>query len=111
MATEVYAGNKPIGVVGKTKVERHLDLCEELNDIYAKKNADYGDSFHATYVEEGMAMPRIRLADKLNRFKKLSRNQNDIQVKTESIRDTLIDLANYAIMTVLEMDDEKKENQ
>ncbi len=58
-----------------------------------------------------MAMPRIRLADKLSRFKKLSRNQNDIQVKTESIRDTLIDLANYAIMTVLEMDDAEKENQ
>lgn len=111
MATELYADDKLVATVDKTKVERHLDLCNELNDIYARKNADYGDSFHTIYVEEGMAMPRIRLADKLSRFKKLSRNQNDIQVKTESIRDTLIDLANYAIMTVLEMDDAEKENQ
>lgn len=99
-----------IDVCSDNKVERHHCLCNELNAIYAKKNADYGDSFHATYIEEGMAMPRIRLADKLSRFKKLTKNQADIQVKDESIRDTLIDLANYAIMTVLEMDDEKKEN-
>lgn len=111
MSTELYANNHLAAIVGKTKVERHLDLCNKLNEIYAKKNADYGDSFHATYIEEGMAMPRIRLADKLSRFKKLTKNQADIQVKDESIRDTLIDLANYAIMTVLEMDDEKKENQ
>lgn len=56
---------------------------------------------------EGMAMARIRLMDKLNRFKKLSRNPETAQVKDESIRDTLIDLANYAMMTVLEMDEEK----
>lgn len=54
-----------------------------------------------------MAMARIRLMDKLNRFKKLSRNPETAQVKDESIRDTLIDLANYAMMTVLEMDEEK----
>ena len=111
MSQELYAGSLHVAIARKNKIERHFDLCRELNDIYAKKNADYGDSFHTTYAEEGMAMPRIRLADKLSRFKKLSRNQTDIQVKDESIRDTLIDLANYAIMTVLEMDDEKKENQ
>ena len=87
------------------KVERHRKLCEGLNDLYAKKNHDYGDSFHQTYLEEGMAMPRIRLSDKLNRFKSLTR-QNTRQVEDESIRDTLIDLANYALMTILEMEEE-----
>lgn len=48
-------------------------------------------------------MARIRLGDKFNRFKTLSRN-GDQKVNDESIRDTLIDLANYAIMTVLEME-------
>ena len=48
-------------------------------------------------------MVRIRLGDKFNRFKTLSRNEEQ-KVNDESIRDTLIDLANYAIMTVLEME-------
>lgn len=87
----------------KTKVQMHREICEEINDLYARKNHDYGDSFHQTFVEEGMAMARIRLGDKFNRFKTLSRNEEQ-KVNDESIRDTLIDLANYAIMTVLEME-------
>ena len=88
-----------------SKVERHKKICDELNALYAKKNHDYGDSFHISFVEEGMSMPRIRLGDKFNRFKNLSRNNNP-EVNDESIRDTLIDLANYAIMTILEMENE-----
>lgn len=87
----------------KTKVQLHREVCEEINDLYARKNHDYGDSFHQTFVEEGMAMARIRLGDKFNRFKTLSRD-GEQKVNDESIRDTLIDLANYAIMTVLEME-------
>lgn len=87
----------------KAKVQMHREICEEINDLYARKNHDYGDSFHQTFVEEGMAMARIRLGDKFNRFKTLSRNEEQ-KVNDESIRDTLIDLANYAIMTVLEME-------
>lgn len=86
------------------KVQRHRDLCDQLNKIYEQKNHDYGDSFGKTFQEEGFAMSRIRLSDKLNRFKSLSKNPESQQVNDESIRDTLLDLANYAIMTVLEMD-------
>lgn len=44
----------------------------------------------------------------MRRFKKLSRNAAEYGlVEDESIRDTLMDLANYAIMTVLEIDDQK----
>ena len=88
-----------------SKIEKHQKICSELNALYAKKNHDYGDSFHLSFVEEGMAMARIRLGDKLNRFKTLSRNSKQ-EVSDESIRDTLIDLANYAIMTILEMENE-----
>ena len=87
----------------KTKVQLHREVCEEINDLYTRKNHDYGDSFHQTFVEEGMAMARIRLGDKLSRFKTLSRGCEQ-KVNDESIRDTLIDLANYAIMTVVEME-------
>lgn len=84
------------------KVELHGKICAELNEMYRKKNQDYGDSFHLSYLEEGAAMARIRLGDKLNRYKALTRNPDAQQVKGESIRDTLLDLANYAIMTVME---------
>ena len=87
-------------------VGHHAAVCMELNGLYDRKNRDYGDSFHKTYLEEGMAMARIRLSDKLERFKKLSRADEEARVKDESIRDTLKDLANYAIMTVMEMDRE-----
>lgn len=46
------------------KVLRHKAICDELNKLYEKKNHDYGDSFHQTFVEEGLAMTRIRLGDK-----------------------------------------------
>ena len=88
-------------------VEHHLEIVIEMNKLYERKNKDYGDSFHTSFVEEGMAMARIRLGDKLNRFKTLTKSDHQ-EVKDESIRDTLIDLANYAIMTVMELDRKEK---
>ncbi len=93
------------------KVKRHQEICEELNKLYERKNHDYGDSFHQSYVEEGLAMSRIRLGDKFLRFKNLSRDGTLARIKNESIRDTLIDLANYAIMTVMEMELEAEKSQ
>lgn len=77
------------------------DICAELSDLYARKNQDYGDSFHKTFEEYGPMMAAIRLEDKLNRFKRLIKNET--AVKDESIIDTLKDLANYAIMTLMEL--------
>lgn len=88
------------------KVERHKQICELMNKLYEKKNHDYGDSFHLSFMEEGMAMPRIRLGDKFNRFKTLSRGEQ--MVNGESIIDTLIDLANYSIMTIMEIEEGAK---
>jgi len=87
----------------KNNTVHHELICEYMTNLYARKNDDYGDSFHLTFLEEGWAMPRIRLSDKLNRFKMLSR-AGDSKVKDESLRDTLIDLANYAVMSVMELD-------
>lgn len=87
-----------------TKTEHHKAICEQLSGLYARKNADYGDSFHETFMEEGWASVRLRLTDKLNRVKRLTRPPKYQLVKDESVRDTLIDLANYAIMAVMELD-------
>lgn len=91
------------------KIEQHKQICENLNKIYEKKNHDYGDSFGIGFKEYGLTMPAVRLEDKLNRFKKLGLNNLEAQVNDESIEDTLLDLANYAIMTVIEMRDKKDE--
>lgn len=97
-----------IGRKTTKNVSRHMEICDELNKLYEKKNNDYGDSFSGTFKEFGLTMSAIRLQDKLERFKRLSKG-NEANVKDESIRDTLVDLANYAIMTVMEIDKNGKE--
>ena len=83
------------------KVEKHGLICKSLNELYARKNADYGDSFGKSFTEYGLTMACIRLEDKLNRIKSLSKQA--AQVSDESIVDTLMDLANYSIMTLVEL--------
>ena len=83
------------------KIERHSAICSELNVLYERKNHDYGDSFGKSYVEWGLPMVCIRLDDKLNRLKSFAKGSKQM-VSDESIDDTLMDLANYAIMTLVE---------
>lgn len=90
-----------------TNVEHHRIILNELSELYARKNHDYGDSFHQSYIEDGLAMARIRLGDKMARFKTLTR-EGGREVQDESIRDTLLDLANYAIMTLMELEREEE---
>ncbi|KOF57497.1 MULTISPECIES: DUF1599 domain-containing protein [Clostridium] len=88
------------------KVDKHKEICEKLNKLYAAKNKDYGDSFGKGFDEYGPIMSAIRLDDKLQRFKQLIKN--DAEVKDESIIDTLMDLANYSIMTIIELEKDKE---
>lgn len=83
-------------------VEKHKEICNYLNNLYAKKNHDYGDSVHDTYVKYGLTSFLVRMEDKLNRARTLS--QKEALVNDEKIRDTLLDLANYAIISVIELD-------
>lgn len=85
-------------------MERHKTICGELNALYIAKNADYGNSFDQSLDEDGLLVAKIRLGDKFSRFSTLIKQE--AEVKDESLRDTLIDLANYAIMTVMWMDGE-----
>lgn len=84
------------------------DLTTEMFQTYLKKNADYGDSFSKSLNENGLVAAKVRLEDKFNRFGNLIKN--DQQVSDESKEDTLLDMANYAIMTVMWMRDEKPED-
>ncbi len=85
------------------KVKEHKNVCDELTALYERKNKDYGDSFGKSFDEYGMTMSCIRLEDKLNRLKALTKPDAIQHVQDESIRDTLLDLANYSIMTIIEL--------
>ena len=84
------------------KVARHYAICQKLNQIYKAKNHDYGDSFGDTYKKLGIISAVTRLSDKMNRLMSLAVSHN-AQVKDEKIEDTLLDMANYAIMTLIEL--------
>ncbi len=85
-----------------SKIEKHKNICRKLNETYELKNNDYGDSF-AKLREEYPNAILIRLGDKYGRLKTLMGGTVQ-KVSDESIRDTLLDLANYCIMEVVEMD-------
>lgn len=86
------------------RIQMHKELCEKLNDVYARKNSDYGNSFGETFEKLGIISAITRISDKYNRLVSLcTKSEEERKVKDESIEDTLLDLANYAIMTVIEM--------
>ena len=89
-----------------TSVTRHQEICDVLTRTYVAKNHDYGDSFGQDFREYGMIVPVIMLGNKYRRIKQLSKLDN--MVRSEGIRDSLLDLANYAIMTVMEMDRQRE---
>lgn len=84
-------------------VTRFETIINNMLDTFKRKNHDYGDSFRQSMNEEGLAAARIRMGDKWNRFKNLSKG-NIAQVNDESIRDTLLDLAVYSIITMIWLD-------
>lgn len=86
-------------------VLRHKEICKKLNRIYEAKNNDYGNSFGDTYKQLGIASALVRISDKYNRLMSLGSGKKQM-VNDESIRDTLEDLANYCVMTIMELDRE-----
>jgi len=69
-------------------------------ELFKKKNADYGDAF-AKYGVIGVLM---RIEDKIQRSMSITKNGVNL-VDDETIRDTLIDLHNYAAMGIMLMDE------
>ena len=90
------------------KYERHSEITNQLNEIYIAKNTDYGDAFGDTFKKLGIISAVTRIADKTNRLMSLSaKTEAERNVKDETIKDTLMDLANYALMTLIEMEETK----
>ena len=90
-----------------TREEVFREITGKMADVYAAKNHDYGNSFLFTRERYPNAI-LIRLFDKLNRLDTLIGGES--AKVDESIDDTLVDLANYAVMELVErrMDVEEK---
>lgn len=92
----------PVTQTPDPKIALHKQITEELTAIYEAKNHDYGDSFQETYRKLGLISAVTRISDKVNRLQSLSMKEQ--RVADESIRDTLMDCANYCIMTIIAME-------
>ena len=92
----------------KLTAQKMHDAHKELQDIFVKKNTDYGNSFEESLEKHGLIAAIVRMEDKMSRLNTLSKNE--ALVKDESIIDTLKDLSNYALMTAvwLEQDEDVK---
>lgn len=84
-------------------VEQHERICKKLNETYAAKNHDYGNAFGESYKELGAISAVTRIYDKTNRLVSLVKKKEQ-KVNDESFKDTAMDLANYAIMLVMELE-------
>ena len=89
--------------VRKDKVDKHRTICSSLNRIYEKKNHDYGDSFGTSIKTLGIIAAVTRIYDKMQRLISLTKSDAKPQVNDESLLDTLMDMANYCIMTIIEL--------
>ena len=83
------------------------DITDEMNALYERKNHDYGNSFSETFRKLGIISATTRMLDKMNRIVSLV-TKDQQKVNDESLRDTLIDIANYAVMTIMEIDKKKE---
>ena len=83
------------------RVRQLENIQLEAKSLFSRKNKDYGDAF-ATYGAVGVL---VRIGDKMSRYTSIS-NSGIKLVDNEALRDTLIDLHNYAAMAIMLIDEE-----
>lgn len=77
-------------------------IQNECKDVFSRKNKDYGDAF----AKHGTVGVLVRISDKMSRFTNISKKGLQISVSDETLKDTLMDLHNYAAMAIMCMEDE-----
>ena len=83
------------------RVQQLEKIQKECKEIFEKKNTDYGDAF----AQHGTVGVLVRISDKMSRFTNISRKGLNISVSDETLKDTLMDLHNYAAMALMCMED------
>lgn len=79
------------------------EITDNMVSIFEKKRNDYGQTTTQMIEKYGFLPMVIKLDDKLGRLTQLLINNKEQKVKDESVEDTLLDLANYAIITMIEL--------
>lgn len=92
--------------MNKLTPQKMHDAHKELQEIFVKKNTDYGNSFEESLEKHGLIAAIVRMEDKMSRLQTLSKQ--DSLVKDESIIDTLKDLSNYALMSAVWLEQNEK---
>ena len=92
------------------KQELFKNITTVMLETYRRKNSDYGDSFGESIKKYGFISALTRISDKFNRLESLL-TKNNREVKDESIEDTLLDLACYSIMTIIELQDKNDKRE
>lgn len=90
----------------KTDADRFKEITDKMSDTYKRKNSDYGNSFSKLFKKCGMTYAYGHLAEKIERIDSL--RNNDAKVQGESMIDSLYDLANYSILTIMEIEKRKE---
>ena len=93
----------------KEDVDRFKEITDKMFETFKAKNHDYGSSFSNLFKECGMTYAYGHMAEKLERVKSLMKDE--AKVNGEGMKDSLLDLANYAILTVMEIDKNEKEQK
>lgn len=86
------------------EVRRFKELTTKMYETFKKKRNDYGPSSRVTFEMFGPESMAVRMFDKLIRYSNLTSGDTKQLVKDESVKDTLLDLANYALITILELE-------
>ena len=86
----------------KTDADRFKEITDKMFETFKAKNHDYGSSFSNLFNECGMTYAYGHIAEKLERVKSLMKDE--AKVNGEGMKDSLLDLANYAILTVMEIE-------
>lgn len=89
------------------QVEQFKALTSEMIATYTRKNRDYGNSFGRMCKEYGHTYPIIHLDEKLARIKAILLS-GDNAVKDETAIDSLLDLACYSLMTIMELQEQQE---
>ena len=76
----------------------YSQILTRMHKTHERKNHDYGDAAYQGYKKFGPTYFLVQLHNKLSRLESLTAPGTETQVKDESIDDTLLDLANYAVM-------------
>ena len=93
----------------KEDADRFKEITDNMFETFKAKNHDYGSSFSNLFKECGMTYAYGHMAEKLERVKSLMKDEAN--VKGEGMKDSLLDLANYAILTVMEIYKNEKEQK